>query len=112
MRLALILLITPFFCHSHYQAPKDLKKLVYSQEPRIEIIIGNAYSVDKTFSIEVNGFFYKKIALSSKQQRRVVVKLPKVLPNTVSNFRICSVSRIENVRSKVCTKVKVYFLQR
>ncbi|MCG7490782.1 hypothetical protein MHN79_14915 [Vibrio sp. Of14-4] len=110
----LIVSLLSFHTLAHMQGPRELNQVVYSQFPQVELTLGNLYDIDKVYSLEVNGYLVEEaIRLKGNQVTKQLIQLPKVEPNKVNRFRVCSMTAAtQEVRSKICSRVNVYYPQR
>lgn len=104
-----------FSVFSHVQHPLEIKELSTDGQPRIKITVGNIREIKQSFNVEVNGVLTgQKINLSTEQFKNISVRLPRVQPNQLYKFTVCTVSvpkPTDKVKSKICSEVKVYYPQ-
>ncbi|EJC6861557.1 hypothetical protein MYD45_000811 [Vibrio parahaemolyticus] len=113
MRLIFVFIsIFSFNAFAHVQGPREVKKVVYSYNPEVFINVGNVNDETEMYYIEINGELKKNgFLLKRNEMKKIKIKLPKIEPNRINYFKVCSISGNKKVESKICTQVKVYFPQ-
>ena len=67
--------------------------------------------VPKEFIIEVNGMEFETIKVGAHSKVKTIVPVRLNHPNVVENHKICSIGQGLTLKTKICTKVKAYWLQ-
>lgn len=66
----------------------------------------------KVFAIEVDGVEFKRIQVAKGGLTKLTVPVRLNNPNIVENHTVCSVGQGSYFNTKICTRVKAYWLQR
>lgn len=66
----------------------------------------------KVFAIEVDGVEFNRIQVAKDSIAEITVPVRLNNPNVVENHTVCSVGQGIYFNTKICTKVKAYWLQR
>ena len=75
----------------------------------VPITVGSATS--KEFLITVDGEEIDKIRVGANGKSKASIPVKLNTPNTVENHKICSVGLGTTFNTKICTKVKAYWLK-
>ena len=113
--ITIFIAMMSFSVFPHVQHPLKIKELANNGLPNVKITVGNIRDIQQSFDIEINGVLTgKRITLNTEQFKNISVGLPRVQPNQLYKFTVCTVSvpkPTDKVKSKICSEVKVYYPQ-
>ena len=111
--IAAVMAATSFNALSHSQNQDEIKEIVYSQRPTIQIQFGNLNSIPYIYDIEVNGIMTgQTVKLQAREQKKAYIRLPNIQPDIKVALEVCTIARSPKAgipRTRMCTPVKVYF---
>ena len=113
--LSLAALLLASTAHSHSMSPisfggkdKPLESITLSGVVSVPITVGS--KTGKDFLITVDGEEIDRLYVAAGGKSKATIPVKLFEPNTVENHKICSIGLGETFNTKICTKVKAYWL--